>query len=449
VKSAEAMDYMLTLQGSGIRPGLERIACLLAYMGNPQDDLKFIHIAGTNGKGSTLAFISEILKEAGYRVGRYISPTISDYKERFQVNSKKISEAMLVKGVEILKSTIEKMAAAGEDTPSAFEAETALAFWYFKEKKCDYVTLEVGMGGLLDATNIIPAPLVCVLASISYDHMGYLGNSLGEIAAQKAGIIKKGSLVVSQYQHSEAAHVIEAKAAECGCALSVVNEDAIKSEKAAGFKDGGLNKGRIKQVFSYKGYKRLELSLLGRYQQKNAALAIEAIEALRQKGVKITDEALRNGLKNTEWPVRFQVVADRPCIILDGAHNEEAAVRLAESIDFYFTNSRIIYIMGMLKDKEYEKVAEITAAKAECIFTVTPQNNPRALSALTLAETVSKYNPKVTTADSPEEALEMASLMAGRDGVIIVFGSLSYLGKMMELIQDGSGQDKRRSKITP
>jgi len=449
VKSAEAMEYMIALQGSGIRPGLERIEGLLNRMGNPQKDLKFIHIAGTNGKGSTLAFVSEILKAAGYRVGRYISPTIRDYKERFQINSKQISEAMLVKGVEFLKSTIEDMEAAGEDTPSAFEAETALAFWYFKEKKCDYVTLEVGMGGLLDATNVIPAPLVCVLASISYDHMGFLGDSLENIAAQKAGIIKPGSFVVSQEQHKAAAEVIAKKAAECGCMLSTVDINAIKPERCAGFKDGGLNMGRIKQVFSYKNYKRIELSLLGRYQQKNAALAIEAVEALRAQGVRISEEAMRTGLKSTEWVARFQVVADRPCIILDGAHNEEAAERLAESIDFYFTNSRIIYIMGMLKDKEYERVAELTAAKAECIFTLTPQNNPRALSALTLAETIRKYNPKVTAADSPEEALEMASLMAGRDGVIIVFGSLSYLGKMMELIQDGSEQDKRRSKITP
>lgn len=449
MKTTEAMDYMLKLQESGIRPGLERIACLLERMGNPQKELKFIHIAGTNGKGSTLAFISEILKAAGYRVGRYISPTIVDYKERFQVNSKKISEAMLVKGVEYLKAIIEEMEAAGEDTPSAFEAETALAFWYFKEKKCDYVTLEVGMGGLLDATNIIPAPLVCVLASVSYDHMGFLGDTLSDIAKQKAGIIKKGSYVVSQYQHEEVAKVITETANELECPLSMVDIDAIKPEKSAGFKDGGLNKDRIKQVFTYKGYKRLELSLLGRYQQKNAALAIETVEALRMQGVKISDEAMRTGLKNTEWPVRFQVVADRPCIILDGAHNEEAAERLRESIDFYFTNSRIIYIMGMLKDKEYERVAELTAPKAECIFTLTPQNNPRALSAITLAETVRRYNPNVTAADSPEEALEMASLMAGRDGVIIVFGSLSYLGKMMELIQNGSGQDKRRSKITP
>ena len=434
MKASEAMEYIVRLQGSGIRPGLERIGLLLERMGNPQDSLKYIHIAGTNGKGSTLAFISEILREQGYRVGRYISPTIVDYKERFQINSKKISEAMFLKGVEFLKETIDRMEAAGEDIPSAFEAETALAIWFFKEKKCDYVVLEVGMGGLLDATNIIPAPLVCVLASISYDHIGFLGDTLGEIAEQKAGIIKPGSQVVSQSQHAEVTDVISRTAQEKGCTLRYVDESHIKSERSAGFKDGGLNKDRIKQIFSYKGYKKLKLSLLGKYQLKNAALAIEAVEALRTAGVRITDEAVRNGLENTVWPVRFQVVADRPCIILDGAHNEEAAKRLAESIDFYFTNSRIIYIMGMLKDKDYERVAELTAEKAECIFTITPQNNPRALSALTLAETVKNYNPKVTASDSLEEALEMARLMAGRDGVIIVFGSLSYLGRMLELV---------------
>lgn len=449
MKNAEAMEYITKLQGVGIRPGLSRIKALLDRMGNPQNELKFVHIAGTNGKGSTLAFTSEILRAAGYRVGRYVSPTIADYLERFQVNGRNISASLFCRGVEYIKDCIDDMEANGEDTPSAFEAETALAFWFFKEKKCDYVVLEVGMGGLEDATNIIPAPLVCVLASISYDHMGFLGDSLAEIALQKAGIIKSGSIVVSQFQHSEAEKVIVKKAAESNCELRFVRQEDISVCKSAGFKAGGLNKGRLKLIFSYKSYKRLEISLLGSYQVKNAALAIEVVSALREKGIKISDEAIRKGLAETVWPARFQIISDRPCIVLDGAHNEEAAQRLSESIDFYFTNERIVYIMGMLKDKEYEKVAQLTADKAECIFTVTSPNNPRALSALELAETVRKYNSKVTAADSLEEALELAELTAGRDGVVIVFGSLSYLGKMMELISDESRQNKRGSKITP
>lgn len=446
----EAINYIEKLQGSGIVPGLSRIQGLLDRMGNPEKDLRFIHIAGTNGKGSTLAFVSTILSKQGYRVGRYISPSITCYRERFQVSGRNISADMLAKGMTAIKECIDAMEAEGADTPSAFEAETALAFWFFKEKKCDFVVLEVGMGGLEDATNVIPAPEVAALASISYDHMQFLGKTLKEIATQKAGIIKPGCSVVSQIQHDEAAEVIRKIAGENGCELSFVSQEDIVPGKVKAFKPGVTKQKDIRQLFSYKGYKKLQLSLSGRYQLKNAALAIEVIEALRRRGVKVSDEAVAGGLANTVWPGRFQMISEKPCIFLDGAHNEEAAQRLAETIDFYFTNTRIIYIMGMLKDKEYEKVASLTAPKAEAIFTVTPPGNARALSAYDLAVTVKEYNSAVTATDSLEEALEMAGLMAGKDGVIIVFGSLSFLGRMMELISDdGSGKNKNSNKITP
>ena len=435
---SQAIEYLLSLKGGSITPGLTRVEELLKRMGNPQESLKFIHIAGTNGKGSTLCFISEILKDAGYKVGRYVSPAVSDYCEKYQVGGKSISSNMLIKGAELVREKIDEMIASGYDSPSSFEAETALSFWFYKEKKCDFVVLETGMGGLEDATNVIKNPLVCVLASVSYDHMAFLGDTLSQIAMQKAGIIKPGAHVVSAKQHDEAENVIKNKAVECGCKLSIVDMDALQDKTVS-----ENNRIHRKQLFSYKNHKRLSLSLLGKYQLKNAALAIEAIEALKSQNIKISDDSIRNGLKNAVWPGRFQIVSEKPLIILDGAHNEEAAQRLAETIRFYFTNTRIVYIMGMLKDKEYGKVCEITTPLADCIFTISTPNNSRALDRLELAETVRKSNSNVTAADSIEEAVEMAKLMAGPDGVVIAFGSLSYLGKMMELTNNGSGKNKR------
>lgn len=446
MNESEAVEYLTNLKSGSICPGLDRVEELLKRLGNPQDELKYIHIAGTNGKGSTLAFVSEILKEAGFRTGRFSSPAIFTYRETIQINDKSISVSFLVKLVEQIKVEIDKMVSEGLDSPSAFEAQTALALLYFKEKKCDYVVMECGMGGLMDSTNIISSPEVAVLASISYDHMAFLGDSLEKIASQKAGIIKPGCIVVSAKQHDEAERIIIAKAKECDCKLRIVDETMLKDIDKPGIRK--LRNERIMQRISYKGYKKIEVSLLGKYQKKNAALALEVVEALKERGVKISDEAVYSGFSKVVWPGRFQIVNDKPLIVLDGAHNEEAAIRLAETLDFYFTNTRIVYIMGMLKDKEYEKVCEITAPKADCIFTVSTPNNPRALGATELAETVRRYKQNVTSADSLEEALEMASLVAEKDGVIVVFGSLSFLGKMTELIKNGSGKDKECCKTS-
>ena len=433
---SDAIEYLTSLKGGAIEPGLERIGKLLETMGNPQDSLKFVHIAGTNGKGSALSFISEILSAAGYKVGVYSSPAVFSYRERFRVGHRNISGADIERGVREIREAVGKMGEKGLDGPSCFEAETALAFWYFKEKNCDIAVIEAGMGGLLDATNVIPAPLACVFASISFDHMSFLGNTLEAITENKAGIIKPGSMVVSAKQYPGSMRVLEAAAREKGYGLSVVCEENIKDRR--------VSKASFTQVFDYGGLKELKINLAGKYQLKNAALSLECIFALRKQGLKISDGAIRKGLENASWPGRFQKISDKPCIIIDGAHNEDAAKVLADSIDFYFTNRRIIYIMGMLKDKEYDKVCAITAPKAESIFTVTSPGNPRALGAIELAEAVRAYNGNVTAADSLQEALEMAKLMAGRDGVIVVFGSLSFLGKITELADNGSGKDKKR-----
>lgn len=423
----EAMEYVESLQKYGSVLGLANMEELCRRLGNPQDELKFIHIAGTNGKGSVLAYISTVLHEAGYRVGRYISPVITDYRERFQVGGRPISKAGLCKYLEQTREVARQMEAEGLLHPTPFEIETAVAFLYFLDKKCDIVVLETGLGGRLDATNIIQTPICTVFASISMDHMAVLGNSLEEIALQKAGIIKEDSLVISAQQRPEVLQVIGRMAKEHRCRMTVVDDSDIRQVKY----------GLTKQRFSYKSYKKLEIDLSGQYQIENAALAIEVIDALQEEGFLVSEEQLRYGLKKTEWPGRFQVIGKTPVFIADGAHNEDAARRLAESIRFYFTDRRILYIMGVLKDKEYDKIIQATYPYAEHIITVTPPHNSRAMSGYELAQAVKEYHECVTVADSLQEAVELSCLLAGDDkkAVVIAFGSLSFLGELISIAE--------------
>lgn len=420
----QAMEYIESLSGAGIRPGLDSVRELCRRLGNPQREVKWVHVAGTNGKGSTLAFLSEILKCAGYRVGRYLSPTIREYRERIQVNGKMISRKALGEGMDRIRECIEEMAEEGLGRPTAFEAETALAFWYFREKKCQIGVLEVGMGGLLDATNVIEETLVEVIASIGMDHMKFLGDSLEKIAAQKAGIIKKDSIVVCMDQKQEVLEVVRGQADKREASFRLSEWKRAKKVKY----------GLEKQSFSYQGLERLEISLAGQFQIANAVLALDACKALEEKGFRIPEQAIRQGLWETRWPGRFTILKKNPLFIMDGAHNEDAAQKLAKSIEFYFTNRRIIYIMGVLRDKEYSRIIELTHGYADQIITVTPPDNPRALSALDLAKEVAMYHKNVTVAESLEEAVEMAGLLAGKKDVILAFGSLSYLGKLMDVV---------------
>jgi dihydrofolate synthase/folylpolyglutamate synthase len=428
-----ALEYIDSLKACGIVPGLDSIRRLCERLGNPQDSLRFVHIAGTNGKGSTLAYVSTVLKCAGYRVGRYISPTIFEYRERIQINEKPISKAALCEGLDIIQRACLEILEEGFPQPTPFEVETALAFWYFNKKKCDIVVLETGMGGLQDATNIINTTITAVITSVSMDHMQFLGKSLTEIAAQKAGIIKPCCKAVVLNQTESVMEVVKKAAETAGCKLSIADA----SEAVA------VKYGVLKQRFNYKRYKKLEIGLAGKFQIDNCVLAVEVIETLRDSGYEISDEALFRGLKTTCWQGRFSVINKKPLFIVDGAHNEDAAQKLAESIEFYFTNKRIIYIMGILKDKDYGKIIELTEKYADEIITVTPPDNPRAQPAYELAKEVAKLHPNVTAVDSLEEAAEVSMLLAGPDDVIIAFGSLSYLGRMIEIITGKAWQNGR------
>lgn len=289
--------------------------------------------------------------------------------------------------------------------------------------------LECGLGGREDATNLIKTTKVAVLASISMDHMGFLGNTLEKIAYQKAGILKSGCQAVSAMQEDTVLSVIKKEAKEQGCPLTVAGE----AEK--------VRYGLTKQKFTYKtasgkSFSDLEISVAGRHQIANASLAVEVIDRLCECGYPVAEKELRKGLTETCWQGRFQVLAKTPYFVADGAHNEDAAKKLADSVRFYFTNKRIIYIMGILRDKEYEKIVAETYAYADQIITVTPPENERALPALTLAETVKEYHPNVTCADSLEEAVEMAYLLANKEDVILCFGSLSYMGRLKNILEN-------------
>lgn len=426
MKYQEAMEYIEACAGYGIVPGLDTIRELLFRLGNPERELSFIHIAGTNGKGSTLFFVSNILAANGYRVGRYLSPTIFEYRERFQMNGKPISKAAFGRLTERVAEAAEAMAAKGHPHPTPFEIDTALAFLYFKEKNCDFVVLETGLGGLMDATNVVENTRVTILTSISRDHMAFLGESLAEIAAQKAGIIKKASYVVALEGEPEVEEVIrEAVEERQAKEVSFVHKADLRN----------CHYGLEKQRFSYKNYKQMEITLAGQYQLVNAALALEAVEALKKQGVSLKEEKIRQGLAVGNWPARFQILQKKPYFIVDGAHNEGAAKELRKSLEFYFTNKRILYIMGMFRDKECAKVIDLTCDLADHIITVQAKGNSRALPALELATLISEKHPKVTVADSVEEAVELSLLLADKDTVIVAFGSLAYLGDCIRAVE--------------
>lgn len=427
----EVMDYVESLKVYGSVPGLLNIENLCRKLCNPQDALTFVHIAGTNGKGSVLSFVSAVLKEAGYRTGRYISPVIFDYRERIQIGGRMISKADLCRGMSLMKEICEELVSEGQPHPTAFEIETTLAFWYFREKKCDIVVLETGMGGELDATNIVKNTAAAVFTSISLDHKAVLGHSLARIARTKAGIMKPGCRVITAQQPAEVMKELKSKAGELDLSLTVAGKEPVRKIKS----------NLEKQKFTHDGLMDLEIHLIGRYQVDNAVLAIETIRALSEVGYPVSEKALRKGLMEAVWPGRFQLLCKKPVFVADGAHNPDGARRLADSIGFYFTNKRIIYIMGILRDKDKEEILKATCPYAHQILTV-PTRGERGLSSYELACEVKNFHDNVTALDSVQEAVELSFLLAGKEDVVIAFGSLSYLGELIETVKN---RDKIRS----
>ena len=426
---AEARVYLDEVSKYGSVLGLENMRELLGRLGNPQDDLKFIHISGTNGKGSVLAYLSTILSGGGYRTGRYISPTLFSYRERIQVDEQKIEKESLAHHVTAIAKAIEEMKAENAGNPTAFEVETALAFLYFKEKDCDIVVLETGLGGALDATNIIKTTVMEVIAPISMDHMEFLGDTLEKIAMQKAGIIKPHTAVVSASQEPDAKKVLDHVCKENQCSIYMVDPAQITD----------VLYDVEEQQFSYKNWKNVKITLAGSYQILNAALALEGVEELRRLGYHLTDEQVRQGLYRAVWRGRFTLLSKNPAVIIDGAHNPGAAKELKHSLDLYFKGKDLYYIFGVFQDKDYQEVIRLTAPLAKHIITVQTPGNPRALPANELKEAVQAVNPSVEAAQSIQEAVKKSLQLAKNEDAIIIFGSLSFLGEAEKAVK---GEEK-------
>lgn len=403
----EAKVFLNEISKTGSIPGLESVDNLAKVFNNPEKDLKIIHIAGTNGKGSTLAFLRAMFMKAGYKVGNFSTPAVFDYEEQFQINDRNIEKQRLVRLVEKMKTGIRKLVEEGKRTPTIFEVETVMSFLYFKEERCDVVLLEVGMGGAMDATNIIKTPIACIFTPISMDHMNFLGNSLIEIAKEKAGIIKPGAKVISAPQKEEVGEILKEATLAQGDKLTLVTKETVNEMK------------------------HVELSLRGVYQSINAATAVTTIRVLMEEFEKVNENAIEYGLKNAKWQGRFERILDTPVFIIDGAHNPDGAEALAESIKFYFTNKRIIYIMGILRDKEYEKIVQKTVPLADEVITITTPTN-RGFSGEELLNEVKKYQGNVFYAKSCEEAVRKAIASANKEDVIIAFGSLTFLSEIKE-----------------
>ena len=414
----EAIEYIHSLEKFGIKPGMERIRALCSALGNPQDKLKVIHVAGTNGKGSTSTIISNILRKSGYNTGLFISPYVTDFRERIQYNGNMIEKKELAECVETVKEIIDELSTKGIQ-PTEFEALTATAFLYFKRKKCDFVVLEVGLGGRLDSTNVINAPYVSVLTSISFDHTAILGDTIEEIASEKCGIIKFGAETVAYPFQDEKAMQIIRNTCETKC-----NSLRIPDVSA-------LSVGEEKIDGTDVEYKSLhyKLPLAGKHMVYNSITAVEAVRSLDRFNINISDEAIRNGIETSVMPARMELIKKKPVIILDGGHNEGCAQALADYIRKHIEGKRIIMVSSLMADKDYESYLRTVLPFAET-FIATKADVPRALSSDELMKTASVYCKNCFDISEPEKAIKAALNITQPEDVLIICGSFYLAGEI-------------------
>ena len=405
----ETLDYIHNVKWQGSKPGLERTRELLKAIGNPEKKLKFVHVAGTNGKGSTSACMASVLSEAGYKTGLFISPYILCFNERIQINGVFITDNELEYLVDEIRPFADKM----DDSPTEFEIITALAMLHFSQKMCDIVVLEVGMGGRLDSTNVIETPELAVITAIGFDHVKELGPTLKDIAGEKAGIIKNGGDVLVYGGDTGVEEVFSRAAAEREARLQKVDFSRITKQE--------LSTGCIK--FGFKPYDDINLPLVGSYQPYNAALAVTALEILRDKGYKISDDNIKDGLESVRWPGRFEVLGNKPVFILDGSHNPQGIKATAESLLCHFGDSKIIFVVGVSADKDVEKMMAFIAPIAKCFYTV-KSNHIRAMCPQELAKKIKRFGVPVTDCGTVGNGVSEALSLAGEGDVICALGSL-------------------------
>lgn len=416
----EAQNYLEKVRSQkGIVLGLDTMRHLMAKLNNPQDKVKFIQIAGTNGKGSTAAYLTSILSEAGIKVGRYTSPAVFSSTEQYFACGSCISESEYAKGV---TAVAEAAASLDGETPTAFEQETALAFWYFAKKGCELAILEAGLGGDMDATNIVTTTVCSIITSISMDHCRILGNKISEIAAHKAGIIKPGAPVICIEQKEDAMEPIRAAAKAADTPLYEVHRDEVRQI----FSD------KRESIVFFREFENLHLKMLGSCQPENAALAVQAASVL-SRSYPIEKKHIYDGIEKTRWGGRFELHSGSPDIILDGAHNPDGIRRLRESANQMFGAVPICYVCGVLADKDYEKEIEILFGRASNVFTVTPPS-PRAMKSTDLKAAIKKRfsQLKVTSFDS-EDGIEKAMEAAvSQNNPVVVCGTLTILARVKE-----------------
>lgn len=425
----DALLYIEQLNSKGISLGLERITCLLGRLGNPQQGLSYIHVAGTNGKGSVCAFLDGVLRKAGMRIGRYISPTLYEYRERIQVNGEYISEVAFANLLTEVRQVSLQMAEEGLEAPTVFEVETVIAFLYFKQKCCDYVLLEVGMGGRLDSTNVIHNPVLSIITTISLDHTRMLGTTLTAIASEKAGIIKADCPVVLGPQQPEAQAVLEERCKACQVQPVCVQESQIKMQQWS----------QHGQSFSYGGWTKVWIGLLGDYQCSNAAIALEALQILQKREPTLTGAAILEGMAEAQWSGRFEVIHQAPLVVVDGAHNPAGAEALAQTLQHHFAGKKIWLLMGVFRDKDYLQIAQIMSGCSNSLFCFTPQHE-RALDSAVLAEVARPYYKQIYCMQTARQAVQQVLTQAKADDVVVSFGSLSMIKAVREAVQRWEAQ---------
>ncbi|MCC0634680.1 bifunctional folylpolyglutamate synthase/dihydrofolate synthase [Clostridioides sp. ES-S-0001-02] len=430
MKYEEALEYISQTNKFGIRLGLENIGKLLELLGNPQETLNIIHVAGTNGKGSVCSFISNILRESGYKVGLYTSPYLETFTERIRVNGENIPQEDVARIIGLIKEKIEDMVSQGYAYPTEFEVVTAMAFYYYSEQKVDFVALEVGLGGRYDATNIITKSLVSVITSISLDHTGILGDTIEKIAYEKAGIIKENGIVLVYDQTDEAKDVIKSVCKEKNAKYIEVNFDDINIKKS------NINSQIYDCNIMGETYKNLEIMLIGEHQINNSILAMSVLKYLKdiKKLDNISEESIRKGLITTKWPGRIEKIKESPIFIIDGAHNEDGAKSLAKALDKHFKDKKLTLLIGMLEDKDIDGVLDILMPKFSKVVTTTP-NNPRAINSDILKEKILKYVSDVTSKHEIEDAVNYTLEISNKDDIIISAGSLYMIGTVRTLVK--------------
>lgn len=411
----QALQYIHSVSGVFCKPGLERITALCEKLGNPQNGLKFIHVAGTNGKGSVCAMLDSILRHAGYKTGIYTSPYIMNFNERMRVDGQNISDGELIE----LTEMIQPIADAMEEKPTEFELITAIGFAYFRRHNCDVVILEVGLGGRLDSTNLIQDPLLSIITGIDLDHTNFLGNTIQKIAAEKAGIIKEGRPCLYGGSSTAAGRIISMTASQRHAPLSSV--DHRKFNLRSMTLDGTF--------FDFGEYENLKLSLLGVHQLTNVQTVMTALEILAREGLEVSEKAIREGLLAVRWPARFEKLSASPLIIYDGAHNPQGVRALVHSLETYFPDEKFNILSGVMADKDYGEMVELLKSITESAVVVTTPDNPRALQANEYASVFSSYQIPVTPYDNLRRAVYAALDNCQKNGLpLICLGSL-YLYK--------------------